>query len=153
MPRRPRRRPLSRGRKIIRLIKRNPLKTIGLIAPLVVILGGIVPAVTGLGWLDKATDPWHPALHWWVYEQVDKVDQKVQGLGSQNQGILRDLQIDTANGKLSSTNNDIKKWQLELSKAQEEDSKELITKQIDALQTTKAKLEAQLNTLSRLRRP
>jgi hypothetical protein len=114
-------------------------------------LGGIVPAVKGIQYLDDATDPWQPARHAFVYDKVGIVDKKAETIGTQNQSILRDLQIDTANGKRTATINDIKKWQLELEKPGDATIKEFIKAQIDTLTATRDKLDAQLKTLTAIK--
>jgi hypothetical protein len=82
------------------------------------------------------------------------IDKKAMTYAVENQKLLHDLQatsrqqqIDTANGKMESTVNDIKKWELELSKAKDQMTIDLITKQIEALKNTQARLTDQLTTL------
>jgi prefoldin subunit 5 len=102
--------------------------------------------------LDKATDDIQFARHVYVNGRVDTVAKKAETLGEQNQNILRDLQIDTANGKRTATINDIKKWQLELDKpGVDQTLKGFIQQQIDALSATKDKLDAQLRTLTEIK--
>jgi hypothetical protein len=117
-------------------------------------LAVIVPAMSGLDWLDKHTDAWQPASHPFVYDRVGTVEKKAMTYATENQKLLIDLQkqtreqqIDTANGKLESTVNDIKKWELELSKAKDQLTIDLITKQIEALKNTQDRLTNQLKTL------
>lgn len=141
--------PPSLPARVVALIKRNPVKSV---TAILVILGGIVPAVKGLQYIDSATDEWQLARHAFVYEKVGSVDKKAESIGTQNQTILRDLQIDTANGKRTATINDIKKWQLELEKPGIDSSlKEFIQQQIVALTATKDKLDAQLKTLNAIK--
>jgi hypothetical protein len=108
--------------------------------------------VKGIQYIDDATDPWQPARHAFVYDKVGIVDKKAETIGTQNQSILRDLQIDTANGKRTATINDIKKWQLELEKpGVDQTLKGFIQQQIDALTATRDKLDAQLRTLTEIK--
>ena len=149
MPRRRHRPPPSYFWRLVALIRRNPIKSA---TTAVVILGGIVPAVKGVQYIDEWSDPWQPARHAFVYDRVGVVDKKAETIGTQNQVILRDLQIDTANGKRTATINDIKKWQLELEKPGIDPTlKNFIQQQIDALTATKDKLDAQLKTLTAIK--
>lgn len=117
-------------------------------------LAVIAPAMTGVDWLDKHTDWLQFASHPFVYNQVGVVEKKATTYATENQKLLLDLQkqtreqqIDTANGKLETTVNDIKKWELELSKAKDQLTIDLITKQIEALKNTQDRLTNQLKTL------
>jgi predicted negative regulator of RcsB-dependent stress response len=152
MPRRrrpPRRR--SHWARAVAAIKRNPVKSA---TAVLVLLGALVPAWKGIEWLDTETDPWQPARHVFVYEQVGAVSKKAAVLGEQNQNILRDLQVDTANGKLDATTNELKRWQVELAKpGNDQRTVDLITQRISALQATKDKLDAQLKTLTAIKGP
>jgi hypothetical protein len=152
MPRHHRRRPPpppSFFGRIVDAIKRNPIKfwmTVG------GALAVIVPAVKGIQYLDEVTDPWQPASHPFVYKHVGDVDKKAEAIGTQNQTILRELQIDTARGKREATLNDIKKWQLELEKpGVDQTLKGFIQQQIDTLAATRDKLDAQIKTLTAIK--
>ena len=70
------------------MIKRNPVKSL---TAALVVLGGIVPAVKGIQYLDEATDSWQPASHPFVYKHVGDVDKKAETIGTQNTAILREL--------------------------------------------------------------
>ena len=116
------------------------------------VLGGIVPAVKGIQYLDEVTDQWQPASHPFVYKHVGDVDKKAEAIGTQNTAILRELQIDTAKGKREATLNDIKKWQLEMEKPGIDGNlKEFIKQQIDTLTSTRDKLDAQIKTLTAIK--
>jgi hypothetical protein len=150
MPRRRRRPPPSYWWRFVALIRRNPVKSL---TAVLVVLGGIVPAVKGIQYLDDATDEWQLARHSFVYDKVGSVDKKAEAIGTQNQNILRDLQIDTASGKRAATVNELKRWQVELEKpGHDQRTTDLITQQIDALQTTRDRLDAQLKTLNTIKR-
>jgi hypothetical protein len=143
--------PPSLTARTVAAIKRNPLKfwmTVG------GALAVIVPAYKGLEWIDDHTDSIQLASHPFVYDHLGVIDKKAMTYAVENQKLLHDLQatsrqqqIDTANGKMESTVNDIKKWELELSKAKDQMTIDLITKQIEALKNTQARLTDQLTTL------
>ena len=96
-------------------------------------------------------EPYAPAHRAYVREQHDDTVQIAQSAAKENQAILRDLQVEAAEGKLAATTNDLAKWNLELNKAADESTKDIIRRQINTLEATKRKLEAQINTLNRIR--
>jgi hypothetical protein len=94
---------------------------------------------------------WKPASVQYVDGRAENIIQLAQNAAKENQSILRDLQVEAAEGKRDATSNDIAKWQLELSKAHDDTGKSLIQQQINTLNATKQKLESQIGTLNRLR--
>ena len=107
--------------------------------------------MAGLNYIDNRVEPWYLAWHWWTRDLVKTVEDKIDTQDHKTSSILRDIQVDTANGKLASTVNDIKKWQLELKKATDQNSVDLITQQIEALEDTKSKLDTQLKVLNKIK--
>lgn len=142
----PRRRPPrgSFASRTFAIVKRNPIKSI---TAALVLVGSIPAAMGGITYLDARAEPLYLAMHWWVRDIVGSVEKKIDTSDLKTTAILRDLQIDTADGKRASTINDIKKWQLELTKAPDQASVDNITQQIETLQDTKSKLDGQINTL------
>jgi hypothetical protein len=148
MPRRRRRPPPpppSYFERAVAWIKRNKTVTTFIIGSFVA-----VPSLwASVEFLDKVTDDIQFARHVYVNGRVDTVAKKAEILGEQNQNILRDLQVDTANGKLDATTNELKRWQVELAKpGNDQRTIDLITQRINVLTATKDKIDAQLKTLT-----
>lgn len=78
---------------------------------------------------------------WWKPASVWYVNEKVKPLSA--------IQLDLANGKRESTENDLAKWQLELTKTKDPVSLEIIHKQINTLSSTRDKLDKQIETLEK----
>jgi len=77
---------------------------------------------------------WKPASVWYVNERVKP---------------LSAIQLDLANGKRESTENDLAKWQLEMTKTKDPASLEIINKQLNTLKSTKEKLDHQIDLLEK----
>ncbi len=118
------------------LARRNPITTA---ASLFAIFIGVPGAVASY---EKYVEPRLLASHLYVRDQVAQADTLK---------VLRDLQVESAEGKREATINDIAKWNLEMSKAHDNNAKELIQKQINTLDATRQKLEAQIRTLNGIR--
>lgn len=125
----------------------------------------VVSMVVGLAALGTWTllwteiEPWWYVSHYGLRVAVDGVDGKILVLdkkwtvaGDSTNSILRDLQIEGAEGKLSTAKNNVARWQLELSKAPEGSvTKELIQRSLSEDLMTRDKLDAQIKTLNKLR--
>lgn len=78
---------------------------------------------------------------WWKPASVHYVNERVKPLSG--------IQLDLANGKRETTQNDIAKWQLELTKTKDPTSLEIINRQLQLLQSTKQKLDKQIEVLEK----
>jgi hypothetical protein len=67
------------------------------------------------------------------------------------QNILRELQIEVAEGKKERADDSISSWRLQLDRAGDAESRSIIERQIQELQDTKAKLDEQIKTLRSLK--
>ena len=103
------------------------------------LLAGTIVAVSKAA---PVAEPYFPAHRAYVREQV--AEEKTMQ-------ILRDLQVENAEGKLAVTTNDIAKWSLEYAKSADESTKDIIRRQINTLDAMRHKLEAQINVLNRIR--
>jgi hypothetical protein len=65
--------------------------------------------------------------------------------------VVRDLQIEAAEGKLANNRDSYVKWEIELRKTRDPSSREIIQRQMRELELTRGGLEQQLRTLRELR--
>lgn len=114
-------------------------------------VGVIAGAITAAASAYVVIEPVMPALRYYVRDLVRDVIHTAQDTAKDNGRILRDLQIEQAEGKRDATINDIAKWQIELAKALDDNSKEIIMRQLKSLDAARRNLEAQIDTLSRSR--
>lgn len=115
--------------------------------------------------LDKASpiwDRWQFASHEWVVHKVDKakddikkdIENNSRDLKNTIDGtnyILRDMQIEQAQGKLDANNDAMTKWKVELGKTQDEQTRSMIEGTIRDLNLRVRALNAQLNDLTSAR--
>jgi hypothetical protein len=90
-----------------------------------------------------------------VHGLIDgRVDMKFGPLQFAFEGtsaVVRDLQIEAAEGKLAANRDSYIKWEIELRKTKDPSSREIIQKQMRELEATRGGLEQQLRTLRELR--
>ena len=96
-----------------------------------------------------SVEPYYYATRGYARDIVEVSEKKTSSAQDKTVATLRAIQLDQAVGKRDSTANDLAKWTLELNKAPDETSKELIGRQIKTLQNTKSALDNQINTLNR----
>ena len=77
--------------------------------------------------------------------------QYVQYTVNPTQRTIVDLQSELAEGKKEATDEALAKWKFELERAKEDNTRALIQSRIRDLETTKRKLDAQIDTLNRMR--
>lgn len=114
------------------------------------LITGITGSIIGISNAAPIVEPWWYASRGWVRVQQTIADQKSADANEKTVRILRGIQIDGANGKREATEGDIFKWEQELKKAVDDDSREKIAGQLRKLHDTKRSLDAQIDTLSKL---
>lgn len=115
--------------------------------------------------LDKFTpiwERWQPASHEYVNHEIDGVKVEVRkdidstksdlksSLDNTNY-ILRDMQIEQAQGKLDASTDAVSKWKLELAKTKDPQTQTMIEGTIKEIDVRIRSLNSQLNTLNQLR--
>lgn len=96
-------------------------------------------------------EPWAPAHRMYVRDYADGIKNELQTADTGNSYILRDLQIEQAEGKRDAAKNDITKWNLELAKTKDPSTRALIDKTIIDLNANYEKLQEQIRTLTKMR--
>lgn len=116
---------------------------------------GIVIGLTGSVGGIKATWPVLrlalPALVFYIDSTLEDARGEFKNTQNTTLSVLRDLQIETAEGKRDVAATSIDRFQLDLNKAKDDSEKLNINKTIRDLQNTKDKLDAQIKTLNKLR--
>ncbi len=130
---------MSQLAQLPNMLNRWSLSSLALVATIV---GGIVAA-----W--PFIEPYMAATRGYARDLIEVHSGQVKLAQSKTEMQLHSLQVDTANGKLDQTNNDLFKAQLELKKAADPSTQEFITNQINKLQSTKSAIESQIRTLNR----
>ena len=120
-------------------------KTITSIAAVVVAITGMI---TGVHAAWPIVEPLLPAHRAYARDLTEHVTQVAETYANKNAAILRDVQIEQAEGKQEAVSSELFKWQLELSKTADENIKPLIQEQIRRLNNTKEKLNDQIKTLN-----
>jgi len=143
---------MPRQTKIQRLRKRwRLLPPWGKVTAMTGIVIGLTGSVGGL----KATWPVLrlalPALVFYVDTTLEDARGEFKNTQTTTLSVLRDLQIETAEGKRDATATALDKFQIDLNKAKDDSEKLSINKTIRDLQYTKEKLDAQIRTLNKLR--
>lgn len=119
------------------MIRRNPWKSI---ATALAILGGIPGAWAGAQFFEPAV----PASRSYVRDLVHVAQNSVLP-------VLRDLQIETAEGKRDAAETAIDRFNLELNRAQTDDERMKINRAIRDQINTRDKLNGQIKTLNNLK--
>jgi hypothetical protein len=119
-------------------------------SPLVKFLIGfaaIIGAITAINAGYEASGLPYPATRSFVELKFGPLKIAFDNTGK----AVRDLQVESAEGKLAQTKDALAKWELELRKTNDPASRDLIQKQRRELEFTRDKLEQQLNTLRTMR--
>lgn len=107
-------------------------------------IGGAVKA-----WPDL--EPGMPALRHYVRSEVTDAERRVKIAQEGTVRILRDLQIEQAEGKRDRIENDIAKWALERGKTQDPGTAAMIDEELRRSVQTKQRIDRQIETLTRMR--
>lgn len=114
---------------------------------LTIITGAIVST-------DKAApivEPYWFAHRLYVRNSVESVRSEFKATENGNTIILRDVQIEQAEGKRDAVKNDLAKWAVELTKTQDPTTRQLIEKTISEQTATYERLQEQLRSLLKMR--
>lgn len=126
----------------------SKLMRIGKIAGIV---GALTGAVVGAAAAWPILEPYLAAHRGYVRFIAMEATGKYQADQLESRRVVRDIQVEQADGKREQTEEAIFKWQLELAKAPDEQARQLISNRIRELQNTKAKLINQIDTLNKVR--
>jgi len=88
----------------------------------------------------------------WIDGRVDIKFSPLRVEFTGTTSVVRDLQMEAAEGKLSANRDAYVKWEVELRKTKDPVSRELIMKQMQNLEATRGGLEQQLKTLRDIRK-
>ncbi len=114
--------------------------TAGLIAAIAAAITAVPPAWSALGLPEFASKTF-----------VDARIEPIKVAQADTQKILRDLQIDVAEGKKERTDDSIANWKLQLGRATDAQDRSMIERHLQELEDTRTKLEDQIKTLRSLR--
>ena len=110
-------------------------------------VAAVCSAIVGIAKAAPVIDPYWPASHSYVLEIADKKADKDTTIKVER--ALHHIQIEQAEGKRESTENDLFKAGLEMKKAVDDDTRQYIQQQVNRLQQTKDKLDKQIEILSK----
>lgn len=119
------------------------------------VITGIIVGITGS--VTGARSAWPilrlglPATIYYVDDSLDEHEKKVNTAQQTTNSILRDLQIESTEGKRSNASNALANWKLERTKTQDPVSFGLIDQQIREKEDEINRLNNQLKTLNRLK--
>ena len=111
----------------------------------------ITGAIVGMSRALPVVEPYWPAHRMYVRDRVDFARDEFKATENSNTLILRDLQIEQAEGKRDAVKNDLAKWAVELNKTQDPQTRQLIEKTINEQNATYERLQEQLRSLNKLR--
>lgn len=116
---------------------------------------GIVATISGgiVGYAKAwpEIEPWWWASRGFVYSQVDSARSQFKQAQDSTAAILRDLQIEQAEGKRDAAKEAKAKWGVELNKTADPITREMIDRHINELEASVGKLDSQIRTLNRMR--
>lgn len=116
---------------------------------------GIVIGLTGSVGGIRATWPVLrlalPALVFYVDTTLEDARGEFKNTQNTTLSVLRDMQIEQAEGKRDAAKEAKAKWSVELGKTKDSVSRDMIERHINDLDATAGKLDGQIKTLNRLR--
>ena len=115
------------------------------------ILAAFFGAITAFAAAWPVMEPFIPAHRAYARDLTDHVEQVAENYANKNAAILRDVQVEQAEGKRDAVDGEIFKWTIELNKASDESVKPLISEQIRRLSVAKDKLNDQIKTLNAIK--
>lgn len=113
------------------------------------VVGAITAAIIGVATAWPLIEPYVAAHRGYVRHVAAEIGDKNELAQHQNRKVIRDLQIEQADGKRDQIEEAIFKWEIELAKITDEQARFLINSRIRELQNTKSKLENQIETLNK----
>lgn len=111
----------------------------------------ITGAIVGVATAWPLIEPYMAAHRAYVRAVAMGLTDTYQAAQSDSRRVIRDLQLETAEGKRDSASDSIIKWTVELRKSNDETTKSMIQGQIDQLLMTKRRLNDQIETLNKTR--
>lgn len=111
----------------------------------------ITGAIVGIASAWPILEPYMAAHRAYVRAVAMGLTDTYQAAQSDSRRVIRDLQLETAEGKRDSASDSIIKWTVELRKSNDETTKSMIQGQIDQLLMTKRRLNEQIDTLNKTR--
>lgn len=111
----------------------------------------VASCITAVAAAAPVVEPYIAAHRGYVRDVASIVDSKTKLAQAESQRVIRDLQVEQAEGKRDQTEESMFKWSRELEKATDEQAKQLIRERIRDLANTKSRLESQIRTLNEVR--
>ena len=114
-------------------------------------IAAVAGAITGVNAAWPMVEPLLPAHRAYARDLSGHVEKIAESYANKNAIILRDVQVEQAEGKRDAVDGEIFKWTIELNKASDESVKPLISEQIRRLSVAKDKLNDQIKTLNAIK--
>lgn len=111
----------------------------------------ITGAVVGINNALPVLEPYAPATHSFTRELTDGLDKRLSMAQSSTDYILRDIQLEQAQGKSDANADSIVKWKLERAKSQDPVTQSMIDTHIHDLGVLADRLDSQVKTLKDLK--
>jgi predicted negative regulator of RcsB-dependent stress response len=96
-------------------------------------------------------EPFIPAHRAYARDLTEHVEKVAENYATKNAAILRDVQIEQAEGKRDAVASELFKWQVELNKTSDENIKPMVQEQIRRLNNIQDKLNDQIKTLNAIK--
>ena len=125
-----------------------PWGKVGVVTGVVVGLSG---SVTGVRAAWPVVKMWMPAPIVYVDGSIEEAEGRIRMAQQTNTSILRDLQLETAEGKKESAAQNKAKWQVERSKIQDPATLGLIDQQLNELDKTISRINSQIRVIEKLK--
>ena len=110
-------------------------------------IAAVCSAIVGLAKAAPIVEPYWPASHQYVMEIADKKADKDSTLKVER--TLHHIQVEQAEGKRETAQNDLFKASLEMKKATDDETRQYIQMHINQLQDTKDRLDNQIKSLNK----
>lgn len=111
----------------------------------------VTGAVVGINNALPVLEPYAPATHSFTRELTDGLDKRLTQAQNNTAYILRDIQIEQAQGKIDATSDAVVKWKLERSKTQDPVTQSMIDSHVNDLGAQAQRLHEQLKVLQQIK--
>ena len=138
-----------RGKKSVK--ENNVLLTRKGVVMIVSGIATVTAAIIGLHNVEPIIDPWMPATRGYVSETITGFKSLIASEQTTTNSILRDIQVEQAEGKLDATRDAIAKAQIEKAKTSDAGTLSILDQHLKNLIATQARLEEQLRSLKKAR--
>lgn len=118
---------------------------------LVGIIGVTAGAIVSAAAAWPLIEPYLVAHRGYVRHVSDSVSNNSSAAQSESRKVIRDLQVEQAEGKRDQADEALFKWKVELNKAADDQTRQLIFERLRELENTKRKLGDQIETLNKAR--